>query len=286
MSTHQENGYVFDHGAQYFTARDERFRRYVESWLADGLVQLWKGKIAVIRDGQISAERAPTERWVGTPGMNAVPEHMAADVTVDYNVLVTGIQNEGKKWLLTASSGKTLGRFDIVIVALPPIQAANLIEAVPEIQASLRKVHMKPCRAVMAAFDRPLNMTFEAAFFHDSPVSWAARNNSKPGRLQTECWVMHATSQWSENNLAQDDTSDQSLIRSFFESAREKPKDPVFQFSKFWRFAQAENPLKEGCIWSNRLRIGVCGDWCQMSRIEGAFLSGMAIAGRVLGLKQ
>ena len=28
---------------------------------------------------------------------------------------------------------------------------------------------------------------------------------------------------------------------------------------------------------------GVCGDWCAGARVEGAFLSGMAISGRILG---
>jgi hypothetical protein len=51
-----------------------------------------------------------------------------------------------------------------------------------------------------------------------------------------------------------------------------------------WRFALAENSLTLGCLYDEKLWLGVCGDWCQMSRIEGAFLSGMAMAGRVFGL--
>ena len=31
-------------------------------------------------------------------------------------------------------------------------------------------------------------------------------------------------------------------------------------------------------------KIGLCGDWCQMSRLEGASLSGMAMAGRILSM--
>ena len=33
-----DDGLQFDHGAQYFTVRDERFERYVDSWLQDGIV--------------------------------------------------------------------------------------------------------------------------------------------------------------------------------------------------------------------------------------------------------
>ncbi|MDX1741267.1 MAG: hypothetical protein R3178_08245, partial [Rhodothermales bacterium] len=50
-----------------------------------------------------------------------------------------------------------------------------------------------------------------------------------------------------------------------------------------WSLAQAEEPLEDGCLWDESRRIGVCGDWCAGSRVEGAFLSGAAMAGRVMG---
>ena len=37
LSTRQGDGYQFDAGAQYFTARDTRFQREVDAWLAQGL---------------------------------------------------------------------------------------------------------------------------------------------------------------------------------------------------------------------------------------------------------
>lgn len=45
----------FDHGAQYFTARDERFVRQVEDWEADGIVARWP--------------MSKDDAWVGTPAI-------------------------------------------------------------------------------------------------------------------------------------------------------------------------------------------------------------------------
>ena len=42
-------------------------------------------------------------------------------------------------------------------------------------------------------------------------------------------------------------------------------------------------PLVIGALWEPTLRLGVCGDWCRGARIEDAFLSGHAAAGRILG---
>jgi hypothetical protein len=40
---------------------------------------------------------------------------------------------------------------------------------------------------------------------------------------------------------------------------------------------------KKNACGTLRKKIGVCGGWCCRSRIEGAFLSGAALAGRILG---
>jgi renalase len=39
----------------------------------------------------------------------------------------------------------------------------------------------------------------------------------------------------------------------------------------------------EDCLWDCVERLGACGDWCVGGRVEAAFLSGVALAGRVLG---
>ena len=58
MSTRRvDDTLSFDHGAQYFTARDGRFKRYVESWIDDGLVQPWHGRIVVVEKGVIKADK-------------------------------------------------------------------------------------------------------------------------------------------------------------------------------------------------------------------------------------
>jgi photolyase PhrII len=148
------------------------------------------------------------------------------------------------------------------------------------------KVKMQPCLAAMAAFEKPLNLPFDTAFIHQSPVRWAARNNSKPKRPAAECCVFHAIAEWSQTacNGKDDETAVRSLLVSFFESIGRTFIEPMYQRTCYWRSAAAVKPLSAGCLWDAELKIGVCGDWCQMSRVEGAALSGMAMAGKILGM--
>ena len=135
----------------------------------------------------------------------------------------------------------------------------------------------------MLAFSQPVDLPFDGAFVHDSEIAWAARNSSKPERHNGECWVLHATAAWSLANLTmRPEAVISGLMQSFSAAAGANLPDPVFSSAHRWRYARAQKPLTAGCLWDGRSMVGICGDWCCGSRIEGAFLSGAAMAGRIL----
>jgi len=285
IATQTDSKYAFDTGAQYFTVRDERLKRYVQSWQMDGTVQPWEGNVQVIKKGRLSDEKRVTERWVGVPAMDAIPAHLAAAVEIELNVTVASVTKNNGRWKLIDQHNLAYEPYDVVIVAVSPPRATDCLRSSPELLKRVAEVKMKPCLAVMAAFEKPLDLPFDAAFIHQSPVRWAARNNSKPRRPAPECWVFHANDEWSQTlyNRKDDKTAGRSLPVSFFESIGQTFIEPIYQHTRYWRAAAAVNPLNVGCLWDAELNIGVCGDWCQMSRVEGAALSGMAMAGKILG---
>ena len=75
-----------------------------------------------------------------------------------------------------------------------------------------------------------------------------------------------------------------SLLGSFFNCTGRAPIKPVYYRYRYWRSAAVVIPLSVGCLWDPELKIGWCGDWCQMSRVEGATPSGMVMAGKILGM--
>jgi predicted NAD/FAD-dependent oxidoreductase len=96
--------------------------------------------------------------------------------------------------------------------------------------------------------------------------------------------VLHAGSEWSAAHLELDpDEVAGQLTKTFFDAARSPAVEPLLVSAHCWRHARTANPLEEECLWDPEEKIGVCGDWCYRSRIEGAYLSGAALAGRILG---
>ena len=61
---------------------------------------------------------------------------------------------------------------------------------------------MKPSWTVMAAFEDRVAARFDAAFVNGSALGWIARNTSKPKRnWKIDCWVLQASSAWSQAHL-------------------------------------------------------------------------------------
>lgn len=265
---------AFDHGAQYFTVRDPRFAAAVEQWERDRLVAKWTPRI-VSFDGEGWEEVAPgVDRYVGLPGMSAIATSLAQSLDIHYSNSIESLEP------LTRD-------FDRVIVAVPSDQARSLVAGRPALETRLAAVTMKPCWAVVAAFDEPVAARFDAAFVSGSALGWIARNQSKPKRdWKIDTWVLHATTTWSAAHV--DDEAD--LVGAFLMEAFEDlvhaglPR-AFYATTHFWRYAAADPPMAIGAIHDAESRITLCGDWCAGSRVEDAFLSGLAAADQDIATK-
>jgi predicted NAD/FAD-dependent oxidoreductase len=286
MSTRRAGDRSFDHGAQYFTVRDDRFKQAVDSWHQQGIVAPWDGRIAVVNRGAASPKNRGTRRFVGVPGMNAVCRHLALGLDVSYHTRIETLFRDGGMWELKDDGGVEIGRFDAVVVSAPAPQAAALLDGPsPDVAARAASVEMAPCWAVMATFPEPLDLGFDGAFVHNSAISWVARNASKPDRPEHESWVIHASPEWSTAHLEiEPGRAAEALIREFRAAVDTERRAPDHLRSHRWRFALPTEPLPETFLLDAHLGLAACGDWCGGPRVEGAFLSGLAAADGILGL--
>lgn len=286
MSTRRSEDWSFDHGAQYFTVRDRRFARWVDSWRADGVVSRWTARTAVLDHGAITPKDDSVERFVGKPGMNAICRHLAQDLDVTFGARIDGLSRSGDGWRIATEDELIQDSFDAVVVSAPPAQTADLLEGVaPGIAERASAIDMAPCWAVMAGFAESLDLGFDGAFVHRSPLSWVARNASKPGRPGGEAWVLHASPEWSWRHLERErEDVARDLLQAFAEAIGGLDADSVHLVAHRWRYALPTEPSPEPCLFDRSLAVAACGDWCGGPRVEGAFLSGCAAAGRILAL--
>ncbi len=290
------DGHVsFDHGAQYFTARDPRFRRYIDSWLQQGIVARWPDvasdpshKIVSLNHGRVFEEPDTNERFVGSPSMSAVCRHLATDLDVRMQTQVGTIESVEEGICLTDGVGRSLGTFQHLIVSAPAPQAAGLLAKFPQLAQLISKIQMQPCWAVLATLERPITSDWVGAFIHDSLLTWVARNSTKPHRSVrsniAEQLVLHAGHKWTQENWDRPaDEVAQEMLATFWQDAGVPPQSPLHLAAHLWKFAFPIDPPSERCFVDAESGIVACGDWAGGPRVEGAFLSGMAAAGRILG---
>lgn len=284
-SSRRRDGFTFDHGAQYFTVGNEQFRRQVEAWLEEGVVTRWTPRMAVIEPEGSRALTRESERYVGVPGMSALARHLARDLEVRSRIAVKRLSAGVQGWRIENAAGDTVAQAPVVIVAVPPAQAVPLLATAPELAEHVQRVRMQPCWVLLLGFAQPIPIGFDAAFVNVGPLSWVARNTSKPGREGGEAWVLHASATWSEQHLEYDTSKVIELLKAEF-ARRFSDADlavAVHAEAHRWRYAQPAEPLAAPCLYDAARRIGVAGDWCGGPRIEGAFLSGVALADCILG---
>ncbi len=285
LATRRANDFAFDHGAQYFTVRDARLERSIRSWTEQILVAPWRGRFGVLESGEFTQQPPSHPRWVAIPSMSGLAREMAAELDVNLSVRIADVSRDGAEWSLTDDAGGHRGRFDCVVVAVPPDQAIPLLKDAPDLAARAAAAVMEPCWAVLLGYAQPLDLPFEGAAVADSPLAWIARNDSKPGRKPGEALVLHATPSWSRAHLEMTPEAVLPLLtQALTEALGRDPGVPDFAAAHRWRYAQVASPSPGGPRFDHALGIGVCGDWTTGPRVEAALLSGFDLAGQILAV--
>ena len=94
-----------------------------------------------------------------------------------------------------------------------------------------------------------------------------------------ECWVLHASPEWSRRHLEiEPGQVQETLLADFARVCSPASLHVVQTRAHLWRFALARTPLTEGHLSDPERSVLACGDWAQGSRVEGAFLSGWSAA--------
>jgi len=285
MSTRRADGGNFDHGAQFFTARHEAFLRRVLAWCDDGLAARWPGDLVRIgADGATQIE--PTnERFVFVPGMNALCKHLASDLDTRLSTRVEKIASGDDGWQLDSTSE----RYDDVVVTMPLPQVAELLDTSElTTEVALNTPLVTPCLAAMLVLPA-CTAPFDAAFVDDHALAWVAHDSSKPGRRVTNGlthWVVHASEQYSQAHVDLDRNAIGERLAHALQGLCPDLPAALSSTGHRWRYArvngEALDLVGDGAV-ALRPGLWLAGDGCvARSRVESAWLSGMAAAARVM----
>jgi predicted NAD/FAD-dependent oxidoreductase len=277
MATRRAELAAWDHGAQYFTARDPGFQGLVEQARTAGQVEKWRPRWP-------GGEQEERELWVGVPGISALPRWMASGLDIVSPARVLSLARRGSTWTLADDRGASFGGFDFVALAMPAPQAGVLANGHTALAGVASSVKMDPCWAVMAAFERRVETELDADWSPDPMLPWFARNSSKPRRTGLDAWVLHADAAWSREHLEDEAAAVQSaLLKRLAERLSVVLPAATIVETHRWRYARVAAPLGEAYLLDRAAGIAFCGDWCLDARVEAAFLSGDRLGAELAG---
>jgi hypothetical protein len=99
--------------------------------------------------------------------------------------------------------------------------------------------------------------------------------------------VLHANPAWSLRHLEDEPQAvAERLLQAVVELHGAEAVRAKKSVAHRWRYAVAERPLEKGALFDSATRLAATGDWCHGSRVEGAFLGGVAAAGRMIASVQ
>ncbi|MEL6271562.1 MAG: FAD-dependent oxidoreductase, partial [Chloroflexota bacterium] len=191
-------GASFDHGAQYFTVRDDRFQAYVDRWLVAGAVKEWARGFDNYA-GESSSGKYP--RYAGVNGMTGMAKALAENLNVHVSTTVKQIDIADDQWQLAVEpyGADTLETHtaDALIMTPPAEQTLTLMRsgnvALPDDAiAALEHITFNPCFAVMALLDKPGQIPAPGGIFMPGePISWMSDNQQK-GISEPPAITIHA----------------------------------------------------------------------------------------------
>ena len=279
MATRRFKNGVFDHGAQFFTARDPQFQHWVDLWVQQKTALEWTRNFS--KSGDFPEGRGHP-RYRGAHGMTAIPKELSQGLDIHLQTRVESISKDGERWNAQTDRGIDFSANQLVLTAPVP-QSLSLLKtggvALPEYELErLQSIQYQPCIAVLVLLNGPSKIPAPGGIKLDNgPIQWLADNNQKGISPKATAVTIHASADFS---LQYFDLIPDQLAETLFTAAAPWLGDDIqdWQLHK-WRYSQPAQ------IYPERfLEIPVspplffAGDAFGGPRVEGAALSGMAVA--------
>lgn len=267
-----------DHGAQYFSAQSPEFKTAVQAWLAQSLVREWH-----LEQSNPASFHHP--RYAVSGGMSQLAKYLSDGLDVRTGERVTHLTPTGAGWQVRCDSGLTLDA-DAVLITIPAPQALALLAdsgltLAEADQQALAQIRYEPCLAVLLQLNQPSRLPAPGGLrLTDGPVSWIADNQQK-GTSDQPTVTIHASHAFSRQHLEATDLA--ALIPELTSAvAQYVPAQAIIgQQVHRWRYSNAVERHPDPLLAVSVPNAGALlfgGDGFGQGNVEGAFLSGLAMA--------
>ncbi|MDJ0962046.1 MAG: FAD-dependent oxidoreductase [Acidimicrobiia bacterium] len=275
MATRRIGDARFDHGAQHFSARSSAFSAEVDRWLETGVARVWYEGRSITRP-----ERGREARHVGADGMRGIPTELARDLDVRSGTQVHRVQDDAGSLRVETDRGAITGRGCVVTAPIPQLLQLVDFSTDPGLADELAAITYDPCLAVMAQLDGPSELDDGHAASTTGPVAWIADNHHK-SISDVPAVTIHSSAAFALQHLDHDPAGWVDALTTA--AAPHLTGKATTATGHRWRYSQPRTTRNDG---SRGVRgsapLVLAGEVFAGAKVEGAYLSGVSAAQRVL----
>ena len=271
LSTRRQEAVIFNHGAQFFTAKDPEFKAILEEAQTQGAVSLWE-----------FGHHSPA--YIGTPTMRDFASYLAADLDVRQSVKILSITKKDALYQLKDEAAQAYWARQIVLT-IPAPQAADLLQNCDPILAkTAHSAAYDPCWTVMLALEGDHKNLSDLPARDLGEIGWASYEPARPLSHNAPAITLQASPHASRMML--DWPADDVIhhLQQRFETERALTLSVRFATAHRWLYARVRTTAAPHLPFiSADHTLALAGDYFGTARIESAYISGRRAALGLLG---
>lgn len=271
-----------DIGAQFMTARDPRFQAVIDEAVAINAVAIWSPTMGKLTAHGLVHSPDQHIRYVGNPYMNAFARFLADEIPLQSQQRVQSVAQVDAGWRVITQDTQFIARH---VVLTSPVEQTRALLPDILVHDMLHGFQSLPTWTAVLESAEPLltddGHAIDAAFGDGQWLDFLSREQSKPNRT-SKFWVCHAAPAFSQVHLEAEAVDVAQQLCDMLKHHLKFEVKPILAHR--WRFARPSDATRVAQKGAVQLAQGLwaCGDGYAGGRCEGAYLSGLEVATRLL----
>lgn len=229
---------VFDYGMQFFTVSDPTVQKWVDQWLAEGIIQQWSNEYS---DGETLCYR-------GCESNRSLAKYLAKNLDIHLQTRAIAIKNLESGWRVETESGQCFYG-DSIILTSPIPQSLTLLQNSGVVLPSLIKSRLEgvtyyPRITILALLEQLSLIPNSGWLTLENPSIAAIACNHKKGiSPQGFAVTIHSTPEFSQDHW---DTDDGVIAEKLFNLASSWLGSKVINYQVHrWRYSHPKTVYGE-----------------------------------------
>ena len=270
----------FDHGLQYFSPENPKFKKYLEKLTKKKILKLWNGNHIDFT----FKNKSNSQKIIGVRGNNDLNKYLIKKIKKKFNQEITNIKFKNTYWEISSKS--KIFNAKNIIITFPFEQTKKLAKKYLDNSFLKLKVKMIPNITLMLKQNSKKKVPISSIKLNNRIIAWIANENSKKRFFNKKnYWTIQTSESYSYKiiNLYKRKKKFYSnqIVKEISKILNLSSKS--FEVYRIHGWKYSFNKISSGmdCYWNKKLGLGLCGDWFIGPKAESAWLSAYSLYNKI-----